>query len=379
MFKDKVFISYSHLDHPWAQKLFDGLQQRGFSVFLDTERLTPGRKWNKDLQVALRASQHLVVIWSSNAEQSQWVTMEMAFFESDKQDDATRLHVHVNLDSENKVFSDYQKINALRDKQISNVADLQNHPGVWSGLLDRLERAIADEDGTPPVYRLILTSTAAALSSVALNHAPAFAPSYGQTLAALGVRNDPSDAWKTELEKYYGTSRSVWRPFGGTTPIGDLLTELKEKIDKQKGAPKFRWKDVDESFWGTQDEMNAEIQRLAGQLTLVVVDPVALYDEDVRKRWDAVRHQLVDDRAAISVLAPFPLPAPARHLRELIKGATQELFDLFYTPSFVASGPSHVNVCALDDLDLRRLLGSALRAQFAPKRTGSVFVNTSIE
>jgi hypothetical protein len=381
MSKDKVFISYSHLDFAWAKKLHDDLVGRNFSVFLDTERLNAGRKWNKDLQSAIRNSEHLLVIWSPNAEKSQWVSMEMAYFESDKQDDATRLHIHLNLDGENTVFSDYQKINLIRDKHVdpSKIADLDNYPGLWSSVIDRIDRSISDEDGTPPVYKLILTSTLDTLVSIPLDHAPAFAPAYEVTLKAIGVRNDNSDLWKSELKKYYSADRSLWRPFGGTKAIGDLLTDMKVKIDQQKGAPKFRWKEVDPSFWGSQDQMNSEIQHLAGQMTMVVVDPVSLYDEDVRRRWDAVRHQLMDDRTMISVLAPFPLPAVAGHLRELIKGSTQDLYDFFYTPPFIAAPPlTHINVCALDDLDLRRLLGSALRAQFAAKPTPSVFVKGSI-
>jgi len=381
MYKDNLFISYSHVDYAWANKLYVDLEKRGYSVFLDTERLNPGRKWNKDLQIALRSCQHLLVIWSSNAEKSQWVTMEMAYFETDRQEDAARLHIHLNLEGENNVFSDYQKINLIRDNKVdaSKVEDLENHPGLWTNVVDRIERSIADEDGATPVYKLILASTLDRLVSISLNHAPAFAPAYGQTLKAMGVRDDETDAWKSELTKYYGAERSLWKPFGGSRLIDDLLADLKEKIDKQKGAPRFRWKEVDAAFWGSQDEMNSEIQRLAGQMTLVVVDPISLYDEDVRRRWDTVRHQLMDDRTMISVLAPFPLPPVAGHLRELIRGSTQDLYDLFYTPPFVAAPPAHINVCALDDLDLRRLLGSALRAQFAAKPAPSVFVKASIE
>src|SRR5947209_13494649 len=91
-FKYKAFLSYSHVDKAWAEKLAKDLKQSGYSnVFLDSVRLEAGKEWNKALLRDLVQSEHLIVIWSSNAETSEWVFHERARFEAAKDDDPNRL------------------------------------------------------------------------------------------------------------------------------------------------------------------------------------------------------------------------------------------------------------------------------------------------
>src|SRR6185369_15693107 len=96
-FDYKAFISYSHLDKPWAEKLAESLKARGYKdVFLDSERLEAGREWNKALLKDLVSSEHLIVIWSSNAKASEWVAHERARLEAARDKDNSRLIIHIN-------------------------------------------------------------------------------------------------------------------------------------------------------------------------------------------------------------------------------------------------------------------------------------------
>lgn len=77
-----LFISYSSLDKEWAAKLADALGRKSLKVFIDRQRLEAGRPWEPQLKQALASSQHLVVLWSNNAKQSDWVQKEIAHFDA---------------------------------------------------------------------------------------------------------------------------------------------------------------------------------------------------------------------------------------------------------------------------------------------------------
>jgi len=84
--------------------------------------------------------------------------------------------------------------------------------GLWREVLDKVEEAI--RDNAIPVYTIVLTSTLSRLKSIPLNEQPnPLAPRYEKTLESIGIKVDDSDAWKKELEKYYGEDRSDWKPF----------------------------------------------------------------------------------------------------------------------------------------------------------------------
>ena len=68
-----VFISYKSEDRPWADKLYSDLQSKGLVPFIDHKRLEAGREWEPQLAVALGRSEHLVVLWSDEADRSSWV------------------------------------------------------------------------------------------------------------------------------------------------------------------------------------------------------------------------------------------------------------------------------------------------------------------
>jgi len=376
-FDHKAFISYSHLDKPWAEKLAESLEARGYKdVFLDSEHLHAGRDWNKALLKDLVNSEHLIVIYSSNSKSSEWVNHERGRFESERDEDHSRLIIHIELDAQTEVFAATQNIQlGVKPDQIDTLEAER-----WNDVMARIVETFELETGAKFVRKLVLTSTLPRLQQISLYHTPLCSPPFRETLEAIGMkqRGDESDAWKQKLAAVYGAARSDWRPFGGAQRIGGILDDLKVGIEAQKGAPRFVWRDVDDRFWGNQEQMNAALAELAGNLTLVIVDPMSLYDEHVRARCEKVRYRLMDERTVISVLAPFPISPLAVHLRKLIKGSAEELYDVFYSPPFsAATALAHVNVCALDHLDVQRLLGTVLRADAVTTTAKAAFVKTN--
>lgn len=75
----QVFVSYSHKD----LKIRNLLQLRllgQFKVFIDCKNLRTGDILSKKIESALRDSGALILIWSKNANQSDWVIRELNYF-----------------------------------------------------------------------------------------------------------------------------------------------------------------------------------------------------------------------------------------------------------------------------------------------------------
>ena len=72
-----IFISYSHNDKDYVEKLEKKLIDEGFDVWVD-HRIDYGSQWPKEIQKALDACDAFVVVVSENAYESEWVQHEVA-------------------------------------------------------------------------------------------------------------------------------------------------------------------------------------------------------------------------------------------------------------------------------------------------------------
>ncbi|MGE0594939.1 MAG: TIR domain-containing protein [Hyphomonadaceae bacterium] len=70
-----VFISYAREDRARAEQVARGLQQIGLEVFYDSE-IPPGRTWADYIEEKLAQSKAMIVLWSANSVNSQWVREE---------------------------------------------------------------------------------------------------------------------------------------------------------------------------------------------------------------------------------------------------------------------------------------------------------------
>ena len=74
-----VFISYDREDSDFAELVQAKLSRAGHTTFLDLEILDVGDDWRDKIDLALRASQVLVVIMTPEAAVSHYVAYEWAF------------------------------------------------------------------------------------------------------------------------------------------------------------------------------------------------------------------------------------------------------------------------------------------------------------
>ncbi len=71
-----VFISYNRHDQVYARKLADDMRRRGLEVWID-DRIGHGDHWFEAIEQAISATRAVVVIMTSEAEQSEWVKKEI--------------------------------------------------------------------------------------------------------------------------------------------------------------------------------------------------------------------------------------------------------------------------------------------------------------
>src|SRR5688572_3659767 len=71
-----VFLSYRSVNRPWVLNLYDVLTELKFKVFLDQYVLKVGNSLNQQLEDALDKGQAGVLIWSTAAQDSNWVRNE---------------------------------------------------------------------------------------------------------------------------------------------------------------------------------------------------------------------------------------------------------------------------------------------------------------
>lgn len=70
-----VFLSYSKVDGPTAERLTKDIMAAGFSVWEDNA-LTGGQEWATAIEEAIRAATVMVVVLTEGARQSEWVARE---------------------------------------------------------------------------------------------------------------------------------------------------------------------------------------------------------------------------------------------------------------------------------------------------------------
>jgi tetratricopeptide (TPR) repeat protein len=71
-----VFISYSHKDKSYVEKLKHALLERGIDVWID-ERIDYGEEWPKIIEQHLDESEAFILVMSDNARASKWVQNEV--------------------------------------------------------------------------------------------------------------------------------------------------------------------------------------------------------------------------------------------------------------------------------------------------------------
>ena len=325
-----VFISYSSADRPWAQKLYDDLRARGVDPYLDQQRLDVGRQWETQLAQAVRNSQSLVVLWSGNAENSRWVRREMATFEAaidphgKNEFPPDRHFFFLMLEGDNDAYGSIQNITALKDigAYASGVDNFTHEQSTaWRTAVDAIANTIKRKDSALLVPRAIVSMIDAEFQQLELWR--------GADLDT--ITNNLGIPDRVNLQNCYGATREDWKPFNSVRPIRGILDDLKNIINQKLGT-QIRWEPVD-LFSGMDDEARAEASKLLNKPSVVVIDPISLYHEDIYRRFQFLNKFFASDKAVVMVLSPFSSSSCTAYLREMVRRVGRPLFDPYYDPS----------------------------------------------
>ncbi len=73
-----IFICYSRQDASIADRLMQRFQEAGWNVFIDKQTHV-GRRWHKEIEQKLHATKAVVVLWSANSRDSDYVLEEAEY------------------------------------------------------------------------------------------------------------------------------------------------------------------------------------------------------------------------------------------------------------------------------------------------------------
>lgn len=76
----KIFISYSHHDKVFANKLADSLKTAGYEPWIDTQSIKVGENLIEKTDQGLSQSDYIVAVLSKSYSQSRWVQQELSAF-----------------------------------------------------------------------------------------------------------------------------------------------------------------------------------------------------------------------------------------------------------------------------------------------------------
>lgn len=390
-----AFISYSHEDASWAERLHKDLIAKGIpdaELFLDKPSMQAGDLWREQLRTALNRSCYLVVLWSKNAAKSEWVDAELANFENKiNTPGAELIKVHqrmvfISLDDDSEIYKDIQMI---RDLKVANAYDaanpsidsfLQRNPQLWAKVVESVYQVITKDEVTVPVSQLILATTRDRLNAPDFNFStvPDFAD-FSESLSDLLQRIQIGT--KAELIERYGAQRSDWKPVvGNDSTVEALLDKLRDQINNIPNSPKIRWEPIGDDFWHDPDAAIAAADKLSKTLSVIVVDPISLYDAKVLNRFNVLKDNgcFDNENAVVLVLSPFTMPIPNLGFRDLIRRVARQIFNDYYQPGVRKIPYARCSVNFGDDLGVTRPVLATIRNYFYQTQPQQRAVQTSV-
>jgi hypothetical protein len=319
-----VFVSYSSADRDWANKVQNILRSSGqnYSIFFDYQSLRAGDDWESKIQSSLENSRSLVLIWSEHAKTSDWVTRELWSFVSRAKlkENPDRRVIVINLQGFNRATNAYQQISrpelqrAYANGSAPSAAEWQQASAeIYDGL---------NPDKKPLSVPLVaLTLTLAEFEGL------------GSQLHAR-IYRDFKLAEKF-LKARYGRARQDWKPYAGSQPITGLLEKIQSGVNAALKTHRIEWRQPDEPFWThipaakkfVNDDFNTSV------LSVLIIDPVAVYHIDVLQRLMLFQDSLVSDRRVIVTLPPFGVPPRLIRLREALANRATPYFDDYFQPA----------------------------------------------
>jgi hypothetical protein len=319
-----MFISYSHEDRSWAEKVYDLLrkQRAQYKMFFDRDSLRAGSNWEKDIQKSLENCCHLILIWSDHAKQSDWVTHELTTFRltAKPSENKNRRLICLNLQGTNQTINSFQQISR---------PEIQNSYPEFSKLkeADWKQLIIQIDDGLNPDKRpLAVPLVVLTLDRLGLDN-----------LSQGSLANVKNDFRLTEdyLRTRYGRTRDDWRPFASAESITTILDQARERINTALQNHRLDWRLPDTKFWTDVDAANDFVNTdfMKGELSVLVIDPVAIYQHEVYQRLMLLQECFTNERTVIVTLPPFNIPGRVLRLRDALKKRGMPYFEDYFKPT----------------------------------------------
>lgn len=348
-----LFISYSSADRAWAARLHASLKAADPArrIFFDNTSLRAGDDWEARIEGALDATRHFVLLWSDQASQSDWVKRELFHFMAlakPKLNPHRRL-ICINLQGANTGTKVFQQITvaALQAEYLNPAAAA---PAAWQEAMQSVEDGLDPNRRPLEVPMVVLTLTSDQLALLEPDALSGIAQDFGLADAALAQR--------------YGPARDDWRPFDGSRTIAQILHEMRLRLNAGLPDRALVWRAPPPEFWSgnikaAQEFVNTTFK--AGELSVLVVDPVAIHRHAVYQRLMLFQDRLGDDHATILTLPPFAPSASVLGLRSALMTTAVPYFDHY----FKSTAPPHHHVAAqcgwnVSDADeMRRLILAA--------------------
>jgi len=312
-----------------------------------------------------------LVLWSTAAKQSQWVDHEVALFAAStpfpgsKSVRSEQRMIFVLLDTENQPYNHLQQIADFKDANVyalgANQVDAQ-HPNLWPNVVNQVYNAVTDSMYFTPVPLLILATTYERLASLDVDESPQFAdlaPSLGKFLADVDIARE-------QLLNQYGGTNAEWKPFAGSETIMTILNREREILNASATQIPFRWVPLSDKFWSSPDpdDVEAEINKMLANPSVIVIDPISLYDGRVFNRFRSLNRCFASEKVTIVVLSPFAMSKVVRAYRDQLKKLSLEFYTEFYEPGIRLRPNARWHISFGDDLYLKRSILTTLRTGF---------------
>lgn len=129
----RTFISYVHEDKAAVVKLYESLKERHVTLWLDQVELSPGARFQEEIERALRACDAILVVLSKNSSRSDWVSFEGSYFYAQG---SAKLIIPIVLDDEGRERA--SAIPFLKDRLYIDFADEAKRGEVVANLVAAL-------------------------------------------------------------------------------------------------------------------------------------------------------------------------------------------------------------------------------------------------
>jgi hypothetical protein len=296
----------------------------------------------------------LVVLWSPQAQQSDWVKQEIyrfAEFHEAVRPIESRL-IAVLLEGDSQAINAYQAISDLKDAGDYRAGAANVDPNRWQRAVQKVRDAIQNAEPGMGVPLAILTITKAQLARIAPDDKPDLGvPTLNELLSRVGI------ASQEDLAKRYGESRNNWKPFGGQEDIWTILSRLKDRINL-RFAPGVHWRPIGERFWSADiHAVEEEARKLVSEsLSVIVLDPVGLYDQDLRNRFRRLDQAVHNEHTLVLSLSPVGPPTGSIVVRETVRQICTPMLSHFFDPPIPTSAYASCGINIGDEEDIRRLV-----------------------